>query len=192
MARLNQQGSVGDPRTPPLHYPCRCPWGPDFAPASHSKKKPFGGNSGRENCLEDRAWIVFTCRKKNLWYHGELLLRAFWLMWAAEETRPSLGQGSACLRLIWECWWATGQRQQLAFGFSRLSQAAQFIEPIRTLQGPRTCVCWLHTKAWRDLLVVGKEELASKDQSFSCWKRSCRGKWGLGGKQNSLEDRRGG
>lgn len=109
VARLNQQILVGDPESTPLPHPLtichpsssEVPLGPQFCSCSPQHKNTLWGQPWlRELSLGQSLDCHYLQEKNNLWYCGKLLLKAFWLMWAAGMARSGMAQGSACQRLI--------------------------------------------------------------------------------------------
>lgn len=104
MARWNQQVSVGDPASPPLPHP------PTIrSPSPREVPRVRCCSPQHKNALRGQPWSrelslgqssdchYLQGKKNNLWYHCKLLLKAFLV---GVGSRSSVGQGSACLRLI--------------------------------------------------------------------------------------------
>lgn len=88
---------MADPRSLPLPHcppsPLEVFPGPRFLSCSPQHKNALWVQPwSRELSLGQSLDCHYLQGKKNLWYHGKLLLKAFWLVWAAGTAKSSMGR----------------------------------------------------------------------------------------------------
>lgn len=134
---------MGDPRSLPLPHcppsPCEVFPGPRFHSCSPQHKNALWVQPwSRELSLGQSSDCHYLRGKKNLWYHGKLLLKAFWLVWAAGRARSSVGRAQLSQRAL--LGQRTGQRAQILASPGSPKPSLPRMESSWSLQGPRTGV----------------------------------------------------
>lgn len=164
-------------------------WGPGSAPVPHSTKMPFGATLVQRIVFRTEFGLSLPAgKKKNLWYRGKLLLKAFLVGVGSRQGRIPCGAE------LWSSgsWWAEGQGQRSVLSSSRVSQATQFLPgggnpPVSA--GAEDSWLWV-TPALVRVSCGGKQGLGSQTPKLLSLGEVLQEELGFKGMQSSPEDRR--